>query len=62
MKWEIRSGDSLKRKMEEGLAGCTHFVVLLTPNSLGKPWVETEIDAGFLRMVRGWLPFYRRPR
>ena len=55
--WEIRSGDSLKRKMEEGLAGCTHFVVLLTPNSLGKPWVETEIDAGFVRMVEGGCRF-----
>ena len=28
--WEIRTGDSLRRKMEEGLANCTHFVVLLT--------------------------------
>lgn len=51
--WEIRSGDSLRRKMEEGLANCTHFVVLLTPNSLHKPWVETEIDAGFIRAVGG---------
>jgi hypothetical protein len=51
--WEIRTGDSLRRKMEEGLANCTHFVVLLTPNSLHKPWVETEIDAGFVRAVGG---------
>lgn len=51
--WEIRAGDSLRRKMEEGLADCTHFVVILTPNSLHKPWVETEIDAGFLRAVGG---------
>jgi hypothetical protein len=51
--WEIRTGDSLRRKMEEGLAICTHFVVLLTPNSLHKPWVETEIDAGFIRSVGG---------
>jgi hypothetical protein len=51
--WEIRAGDSLRRKMEEGLANCTHFVVLLTPNSLPKPWVETEIDAGFIRAVGG---------
>jgi len=51
--WEIRTGDSLRRKMEEGLANCTHFVVLLTPNSLHKPWVETEIDAGFIRSVGG---------
>jgi hypothetical protein len=51
--WEIRAGDSLRRKMEEGLADCTHFVVILTPNSLHKPWVETEIDAGFVRAVGG---------
>jgi hypothetical protein len=59
--WEIRSGDSLKRKMEEGLAGCTHFVVLLTPNSLGKPWVETEIDAGFVQMVEDGCRFIGVP-
>jgi hypothetical protein len=51
--WEIRPGDSLRRKMEAGLANCTHFVVLLTPHSLHKPWVETEVDAGFVRAVSG---------
>jgi hypothetical protein len=51
--WEIRTGDSLRRKMEEGLANSTHFIVLLTSNSLHKPWVETEIDAGFVRAVDG---------
>ena len=51
--WEIRAGDSLRRKMEEGLASCTHFLVLLTPHSLNKPWVQTEIDAGFIRGVGG---------
>lgn len=51
--WEIRAGDSLRRKMEEGLSNCTHFIVILTPNSLHKPWVEMEIDAGFVRAVGG---------
>jgi hypothetical protein len=51
--WEIRAGDSLRQKMEEGLGDCTHFVVLLTPRSHGKPWVETEIDAGFVRSIQG---------
>jgi hypothetical protein len=55
--WEIRAGDSLRRKMEEGLSSCTHFVVILTPNSLHKPWVETEIDAGFVRAVGGETRF-----
>jgi len=39
--------------MENGLSGCTHFLVLLTPESVGKPWVETEIDVGFVRNVEG---------
>lgn len=55
--WEIGSGESLRRRMEEGLSGCTHFIVLLTPSALGKPWVETEIDAGFVRAVEGQSKF-----
>ena len=51
--WEIRAGDSLRRKMEDGLSNCTHFVVLLTPHSLSKAWVQAEIDAGFIRAVGG---------
>jgi hypothetical protein len=55
--WEISAGDSLRRKMEQGLGSCSHFVVLLTPRSIGKPWVETEIDAGFVRAVGGQSRF-----
>src|SRR4051794_38808217 len=55
--WEIRTGDSLRRKMERGLSGCTHFLVLLTPEAIGKPWVETEIDAGFVMNVEGQSRF-----
>jgi len=51
--WEIKTGDSLRRKMEQGLEECTHFLVLLTPHSLGKPWVESEIDVGFVRSIGG---------
>ena len=39
--------------MEEGLGNCTHFVVLLTPTSMTKPWVNAEIDAAFVRRVAG---------
>lgn len=51
--WEIQTGDSLRQKMEEGLTESTHFLVLLTPNSIGKAWVEREIDVGFVRLVSG---------
>jgi hypothetical protein len=55
--WEIRSGDSLRRKMEVGLSKCTHFLVVLTPVSIRKPWVQAEIDAGFISMVGGGSHF-----
>jgi len=49
--WEIRSGDSIRRKIDAGLNDCTHFIVLLTPTSITRPWVNEEIDAGFMRKV-----------
>lgn len=55
--WEIGPGDSLRRKVEEGIGGCTHFIVLLTPVSIQKPWVNEEIDAGFVRNLEGKCKF-----
>lgn len=49
--WCINAGDSLRQKIDEGLNDCTHFIVLLTPQSIGKPWVNQEIDAGFALML-----------
>lgn len=49
--WAITAGDSIRRKVEDGIEGCTHFIVLLTPTSVVKPWVNEEIDAGFMRKV-----------
>lgn len=51
--WEIKSGDSLRRKIDEGLTRCTHFVVLLSSASATKPWVNEEIDAGLVRKLDG---------
>ena len=56
-KWCIRSGDSLRQKIDEGLGKCTHFIVLLTPTSLTKPWVNQEMDAGLVRKIRDQCRF-----
>ncbi|MFO1263777.1 MAG: toll/interleukin-1 receptor domain-containing protein [Rhodoferax sp.] len=50
--WCINAGDSLRQKIDEGLNDCTHFVVLLTPQSIRKPWVNQEIEVA---------PFSRTP-
>lgn len=55
--WEIGYGDSLRRKMEQGLGDCTHFVVLLTEASINKLWVNEEIDAGLMAAVEGSAKF-----
>jgi len=49
--WSIGPGDSLRQKIDEGLADCTHFLVLLTPTSISKPWVNQEMDAGLIRKL-----------
>ena len=51
--WEIKAGDSLRRKIDEGIETCTHFLVVLTPTSVAKPWVNAELDAGFVKKVDG---------
>lgn len=50
-KWCIATGDSLRQKIDEGLGDCTHFLVLLTPQSVGKPWVNQEMDAALVRKL-----------
>lgn len=55
--WEIRSGDSIRRKIDDGLGRCTHFIAVLTPQSITKEWVQTEIDAGFVQKVEGACKF-----
>lgn len=55
--WCMAAGDSLRQKIDQGLAGCTHFVVLLTPNSIEKPWVKQEMDAGLVRTLNAQAVF-----
>lgn len=55
--WCITYGDSIRQRIDEGLQDCTHFVVLLTENSLTKPWVNAEIDAGFVQKLAGKCRF-----
>jgi hypothetical protein len=52
-KWEIKPGDSLRRKVDEGIERASFFLVLLTPESIGSEWVQVELDAGMVRRIHG---------
>jgi len=56
-RWCMNSGDSLRQKIEEGLDNCTHFIVLLSPNSIEKPWVKQEIDAALVNKLANKCKF-----
>jgi hypothetical protein len=55
--WEMKAGDSLRQKIDSGLGRCTHFVALLSPKSLTKPWVNLEMDGALVRKLEGACVF-----
>jgi TIR domain len=63
--WCIGPGESLQQKIDEGLSDCTYFIVLLTPTSINKPWVNLEMDTGLMKSLKEHCTFiplrYRLP-
>jgi len=52
--WEMLPGDSLvDRIFEEGIKGADAIVVVLSSNSVDKPWVREELNAAFVKRVEG---------
>ena len=56
-KWCIYPGDGLRQKIDEGLTDCTHFLVLLTSQSINKPWVNAEMDAALVQKLDNQCKF-----
>lgn len=53
-KWEMVPGDSLVDKIfEEGIGGADVFLIVLSMNSVGKPWVREELNAAVVRRIEG---------
>ncbi|MEW5987692.1 MAG: toll/interleukin-1 receptor domain-containing protein [Chloroflexota bacterium] len=49
--WRIGVGDSLIRKVQDGLEDAHFFCVIFSKNSLSSEWVKREITAGLLREI-----------
>lgn len=43
-RWELTIGDSLRRKIDEGLANSRYGVVVLSPDFFRKQWPQRELD------------------
>ncbi len=52
-KHEILVGDSIVRKINEGLSSSDYFIAVLSPSSVIKPWVQREMDSTLHRCLNG---------
>ncbi|MCX8058639.1 MAG: toll/interleukin-1 receptor domain-containing protein, partial [Spirochaetes bacterium] len=50
---DIKVGDHIKEKIDQGLEECDFFMVILSKNSLQSKWVEEEIDIATLKKLSG---------
>jgi hypothetical protein len=50
---EIRVGESLIGKIEEGISGVTHLVAILSPASLQSRWCREELRMALARQIGG---------
>jgi hypothetical protein len=60
---ELRLGDSLREKIDEGLAKCRFGVVILSHAFLSKRWTTAELNALFARETQGYrviLPVWHK--
>jgi hypothetical protein len=50
-KREIKVGDSIVEKINDGLSDATHLIVVLSAASVKKPWVKREMSASLMRQL-----------
>ena len=46
--WEIKVGDSIVDKINDGIKESSFMVILFSKDSVDKPWVRKEMNSGFM--------------
>lgn len=58
----LKLGDSLRRKIDEGLARCKYGIVVLSPSFFAKHWPQRELDGLVAKEIgsgeKGILPIW----
>lgn len=49
--WEIKVGDSISKKIEEGIASSSYLIIVLSPASVSSRWVQEELSAALIRQI-----------
>jgi hypothetical protein len=51
-KWEIKVGDSLIEKMQEGLKNNDYLSIILSPESVNSEWVRRELNSALVKEIK----------
>jgi predicted RNA-binding Zn-ribbon protein involved in translation (DUF1610 family) len=54
--WVTLAGDSIIDKIESGLKGCTHFIIIWSVNSAKSNWVRKELQSALCEAIRIGVP------
>jgi hypothetical protein len=60
-KYEIFAGDDLIEKIYSGISQSDKFLIFLSPNSVDKPWVRTELRKALFDEIAGIKPEFIIP-
>lgn len=50
-RWEIKVGDSMSDRIQEGIQDSDYLVIVLSPNSVNSSWVREELNAARIRQL-----------
>ncbi len=50
--WEMKVGDSLTRKIHEGIRESSYLAIVLSPDSVSSRWVRVELEAAINREIQ----------
>lgn len=63
-KWEIKVGESITWKIEEGIRENEYFGIVLSPEAMNSEWVKNELSSGWVKQMQTRkivvLPIYYR--
>jgi hypothetical protein len=51
--WDLDYGDDIVQEIERGLDTATKFVIVLSPESIERPWVRKELSSAFHQAIDG---------
>lgn len=54
--WNVSAGDSIVQEINNGLASCTHFLIIWSTNSAKSNWVRQELAGALHAAISTRLP------